>query len=368
MKPKRYLLLTIACLISFFPAPSAALQALPIGEKSRLCQVEILAYLRELRSMVLNFPCAPFPECQGPQVANKQEFLKQYQDTKKVYQEGLIYYYEGNYLNAYGRFVQGLDNLDMLLEELSQSYLARARYMMREAIEKKNPQDPDDISATNIFVEYGPKSYRRKTITSNRESPRSKRDYKAKEYNWIQIRHRLDGNMKKGYEHFALAQKARLKAFKVIDEEKLAKDNRKGVKRISFDQRRRRVSYYLASIRLARLAKANAGYIFALKYPYDTYALQNPFGKTEKGRFDAAKVPVIENVRMNWSENPYVSLYKLHPIFDLRVPPEFRRDLVDIRGEAYDEVSDKLLRLKYSANKPASYEVLSEVKTQSFQR
>ena len=76
--------------------------------------------------------------------------------------------------------------------------------------------------------------------------------------------------------------------------------------RVTPDQRKQRIEFYLGSIRMAQLAKVNAAFIYQLKYPFDNYALHNVHGFTEQGGFEEREVPKLEDVRMNWTDNPYV--------------------------------------------------------------
>ena len=380
---------------------SSSLAAESVLEKSKQLRVELLQYLRQMRSMVNNFPCSPFPQCfdgtkpssqetapeqtEGSQEKIEIDFVKKYEEAQRIYQEGLIYYFEANFLNAYARFIAVQKILDNALEELSQSYLERTGHMLREAIEKKIPEDPDDKSLSTVILQYGPDTLRRRIFKQDRETPQTQRSYKAKETRWLNNKFRLEGNLRMGYEHLGLAKKARLKAFRVVsaanvlpvfDPEEEKQKNQEAAQageaeqagtvppalkkqEITLPQRRKRITYYLKSIHLCRKAKANAGFIFMLKYPYDNYALQNPYGQTEKGIHKEVEVPAIEDVRMNWSQNPYVNLKKLHPVYDLRVTAEFRRDLVDARDEIYKDQMNRLVRLELLEKKPESFQKTS---------
>ena len=363
MKDLRLYTYSLLLLLLFIFIPSGkTIKARSVAESSMELRVNLLKYLRHLRVMVLNFPCSPYPECAPNGQVNPQlvdtDFIKEYNEAKKAYQEGLIYFYEARYLNAYSRFLSMQDKIENVLEELSQTYLERTRYMLREAIEKKNPLDPSDRSIADIAVNYGRKSHKVELFTSDRESPQTNRSYDSKEVHWMKNKHKLEGNMRMGYTFFGLAEKARLKAFKVARDNRSNKKEDKERKQVSPRQRKNRINYYFASIQLCRRAKSNAGYIFALKYPYDSYALHNPFATSEKGRFEEVKIPTIENVRMTWFENPHLELLNLHPVFDLSLPPTFRRDLSDVRNQAYEEQVDLKIRLKHNKIKPKGFEEL----------
>ncbi|MBX7059296.1 MAG: hypothetical protein K1X75_14620 [Leptospirales bacterium] len=332
------------------------LSAESVAEKAQTKRIEMVQYMRILEPLVYNFPCEPFPACMDQLRAPGDSVriaegprIKQYLDIKQIYQQGMVYFYEGNYINAYNRFLDTQVRVDHLLEELSQSYLERAEIMLRDAIEKKNPNDPDDRTVVDISVQFGPGSRRRQDFAIDRESPQTGRRYNARDYHWAMNKYRIEKNVEYGYRHLGMAKEARYRALR-------ADANNTPEQRINPDQRRNRIELYIASIHLARMAKMNAAFLFALKYPFDNYALQNPFGQTEAGLVQEPYTPTLEDVRMTWSENPYVLPKALHPIFDLRTPAEYRRDEVDARNEIYQDMVDSLVRMQYVEEKPQSFQ------------
>ena len=106
---------------------------------------------------------------------------------------------------------------------------------------------------------------------------------------------------------------------------------------------------------MAQQAKINAAFLYQLKYPFDNYALHNVHGYTEQGEFEERAVPKIEDVRMNWTENPYVLPKSLHPAFDLSLPAQYRRDTSDSQGMIYEEEVDIVVRMRYYDDKPESF-------------
>lgn len=343
----------LLCLtLGVFVAPQAT-NAYSVAEKAQLKRIELVQYLRKLKPMVYNFPCKPFPECYQPpedgkiytQTGARVDLFK---DIKRVYQEGTIYYFEGNYLNAYNRFLDAQVRTERLLEDLSQFYLDRTEQMLRDSIEKKNPDDPEDMSVVDIQVEYGPASRKRRDFQNDRDAPLSKRRYKAKEAHWAYNKYRIEKNVEKGYEHLGLAKLARQRALRV--DRNLTKNQR-----LTPAQRKARIEFYLGSIRMAQLAKVNGAFLYQLKYPFDNYALHNVHGFSEGGRFEERAVPKIEDIRMNWTENPYVLPKKLHPAFDLSMPAVYRRDISDAQGMIHEEEVDILVRMRYYDDKPESF-------------
>lgn len=343
------LILSAALFALLVPTPG---NAYSVAEKAQLKRIEIVQYLRQMKPMVYNFPCEPFPACYKAPEGNIKnqtgERVDLFKEIKRVYQEGTIYYFEGNYLNAYNRFLDAQVRTERLLEGLSQFYLDRTEQMMRDAVEKKNPNDPDDMNVVDIQVEYGPASRKRIDFGNDREAPLTKRRYEAKEAHWAYNKYRIEKNVEKGYEYLGLAKLARQRALMV--DRNMTKNQK-----LNPDQRAQRIEFYLGSIRMAQQAKINAAFLYQLKYPFDNYALHNVHGYTEQGEFEERAVPKIEDVRMNWTENPYVLPKSLHPAFDLSLPAQYRRDTSDSQGMIYEEEVDIVVRMRYYDDKPESF-------------
>lgn len=330
--------------------PYREARSFSVAEKARSKRLEVISYLREMRPMVFNFPCEPFPKCNadaandGAKLEPKDR-VKQYNEIKRVYQEGLVYFFEGSYINAYNRFLDSQRRTENLLEGLSQSYLDRSEHMMRDAIEQKDSNSEEDLPIVDISIEYGPNSKMRKDFTQDRESPKEQRRYNPRLFHYATNKYHIEANMEKGYNTLGKAREVREEALMI--DAALPKH-----RKTTPDHVKKRIEYYLATIRLSRQAKENAYFIFQLKYPYDNYALQNPTGKTEKRDEKNGEVPALDGKQMNWAENPYLTLKDLHPIFDLRVPTEYRRDAVDARSMVYNEEVDMNIKFKFHKEKP----------------
>lgn len=399
-----------------------------VAEKASDKKNEVIHYLRSLRPMVYNFPCEPFPDCiatvqpintsspngqttgaqtgattggqtTGTQTTGGQTTggqtnqagvtlnrIRLYEDVKRVYQEGLIYLYEGNYINAYNRFLESQMKTEEMLESLSQAYIDRTEEMMRAAIEKKHPDDPMDMAVVDISIEFGPQSKMRRDFKIDRVAPNDNRRYDERQYHYVMAKYDIEQNMKMGYEQLGLAREARLKAL-MVDNNLTAQQT------VQPHHRKMRIELYIRTIEFCRQAKRNAEYIYQLKYPYDNYALMNlpdnftnprkltdqnkidEYLKTHPGEFtndlyevdvagrDASgnpitrpvtlRVPSVENRRMNWYRNPYIFPEQLHPIFDLRLPQIYRRDAVDVRNMVYVDEIDANINFKYYKVKPS---------------
>ena len=356
MKRTNFLLRTLlAASLLWVPQLSGPVEAESVAEKAQQKRIEVIRYLRFIRPMVYNFPCDPMPGCIADLEANggieeaEGSRVRPYEEIKRIYQEGMVYYFEGNYLNAYSRMLDAQQRTDALLESLSQSYLDRTDQMMRDAIEIKNENDPNDRSVVDISIDYGPNSRRRRDFETDREAPSTERRYDSQEVHWARNKFRIEKNVEMGYHLLGLARQARERALHVDQ-------NLRNEERLNPDQRRARIEFYLASIVLARRAKVNAAFIYQLKYPYDNYALFNHYGFTEAGRTEEAEVPTIEDVRMTWYENPYVLPKRLHPVFDMRLPEQYRRDATDSRAEVYQDEVDLRVRLEFNDVRPESFE------------
>lgn len=334
---------TIAILAS---ALAGAVYPESVAEKASDKRTELIAYLRDLRPMILNFPCEPMPACL-PQGDDKTEpeRIKAYNEIKRIYQEGLVYYYERNFVNAYNRFLDAQGRMEQVMEAVSQSYLDRTEVMLRDAIEKKNPNDMSDYSVTDISVEMGPSSKIRRDMKMKREAPSETRRYDPRQFHYVMAKHEIEKNMEMGYNVLGSAREARMKALMV--DKNLAPHQK-----IEPHHRRMRIEFYVSSIQLCRQAKRNAENIFALKYPYDNYALLNPSGKSEKLKDKAGEVPEIAGSKMNWSKNPFVFPKDLNPVFDLRLPEAYRRDAVDTRNLVYADEIDVNVKFRYFQGKP----------------
>ncbi|MCB1172320.1 MAG: hypothetical protein KDK39_02085 [Leptospiraceae bacterium] len=341
---RKITLLTLPAILAGILAITNTSDAFSVAEKAQKRRIEMIQYLRFMKPMVYNFPCEPFPDCYVAAKKNDKigelDLIARFSEVKRVYQEGMVYYYEGQYLKAYNRFLDSQVRIEAILERLSQWYINRTEVMMRDALEKKNQDDPEDMSLIDVSIEYGPNSRKRRDFSDDREAPHTARRYDSRETHWARNKWVLENNLAKGYERLGLARKARALGLEV--DRKLRKHEK-----TTPDQREKRIEYYLASIQLARQAKQNAAYIFQLKYPYDNYALMNTYGLSEAGRKDDPQVPKLEDITMNWSKNPYVFPVRLHPVFDLRLPAKYRRDATDSRQELYEEEVDILVRMKY---------------------
>ncbi|BDA80079.1 hypothetical protein LPTSP3_g30090 [Leptospira kobayashii] len=321
-----------------------------VSNKSYKKRIELLTYLRELEPIVKNFR-GEDPEG-NPAALNaaegKEGFrLKKYLEAKRIYQEGLQYYFEGNYVASYQRFLECQLGVEKMLEELSQLYILRAEEMMKVAMERKNANNPLDKALLDISIEYGKGSYFRSDVMDQpREAPFSRRMYDAKEVHYVYNKYSIEKNMELGYRHLGLAKEARINALKV--ERNLEKHQK-----LQPSHRKFRIENYFGSISLSRDSKANAINIYKLKYPYDNYFLSNSQAKSEpvrdeNGAYSEGQPVKVEGVTYDFSNNPYIRFdHRLQAMFDVRIPEEYRVDYADTRGRIYEVDSNNMVFLKY---------------------
>lgn len=325
----------------------APVEARSVGEKAAQKRVEILGYLRMVRPMVMNFPCEPQPQCVETAVAAKETpaRIKEYNEVKRVYQEGLVYLVERNYINSYLRFLDAQKRTEALMEKMSQVYIDRAESMMRDAIEQKDPNDPRDSTLVDISIEYGPNSKLRRDFQYDREAPNEGRRYDPRIVHYARNKYRIEANVEKGYHHLGMAKEARLKALLV--DSHLAPHQK-----LEPRHRSQRIDRYMQTVILARLAKFNAEVIFNLKYPYDNYKIDE-LPKEFTDGFDAEKVPALDKVKMEWINNPYYLPKERHPVFNLSIPEAYRVDATDARSLVHSDEVDMRIKFKFLKKSPA---------------
>ena len=338
-------ILTTAALLVLFV--DSGLQAGSVGEKAAAKRVEILGYLRMVRPMVLNFPCEPFPNCEATAIAAKESpaRIKEYNEVKRVYQEGLIYLMEGNYLNSYLRFLDAQKRTEAMMEEISQTYIDRAETMLRDSLEQKETANPRDVSLVDISIEYGPGSKLRRDFSYNRNPPGEGRRFDPRLTHYAWNKYRIEKNVEMGYHHLGLAKQARLKAL-LVDSHLPAHRTMEPI------HRQERIDMYFKTVILARLAKYNAEMVYVLKYPHDNYQIDELPTDIADG-FDKARVPALESVKMEWINNPYYLPKVRDPVFNMSVPPGYRRDLSDARNLVHEDEVNMRLKFKFIKQSPA---------------
>ena len=331
-----------------------AVYAEAVSAKAYSKRVELLGYLRELEPIVKNFRGnnkdgqeAAFDAEEGKEGVR----VTRYNELKNLYQEGLLYYYEGNHVNSYRRFLEAQVGMEQMLEEISQNYIERAEEMLKAAVEKKNSNNPEDRNLIDISIEFSNKTRTFNNFKTDRESPMTRRMYNPREFHYVINKYAIEKNMEYGYKFLGLAKQARIDALRI--ENNLMKHQK-----LQPQHRAYRIRQYFGAISLCRDAKTNAVNIFKLKYPYDNYYLFRSDSKSEtlvddKGNKVEGKPVVIEGVQMDYTNNPYVEFndQKLNPALDLRIPENFRVDAADNMNLVYQEEVNTRIKLKWDPDR-----------------
>lgn len=322
-------------------------------------RVEILGYLRVLEPIVKNYPGDPAEkkaEPAGTTAANPEkavgERLRKYNDIKRIYQEGLLLFFEGGlpgYVKSYNRFIEAQVHIEQLMEELTDKYIRDTETMLLASINKKPDEEyadnkdnkEVDKALVDISVEFGRGSKVNAEHSEAREAPVYRRQYKPKEYHYVLNKHAIEESTEMGFRLLGQAKSAQQDGIRI--ENHIDKPRQS----IQPEQRKKRIEQYFTAINKCKDARATAVNIFHLKYPYDNEYLQGDkevTQGTEKTGADPA------GVTMNYRINPYVVLKKLNPIFDNSIPNKYKRDAVDILGKVYDEEVDE--KIRFSTIKP----------------
>ncbi|AOP33628.1 hypothetical protein A0128_07060 [Leptospira tipperaryensis] len=356
---KRLILILIA--ISILPV---SVFGEAVSSKAYKKRVELLTYLRAIEPIVRNYK-GEVPGGQNQQNAGTQpaagsqtgttpepdgDRVKKYKELKRLYQEGLQYYFENNHVNAYRRFLEAQLGTEMLLEELSQYYVERSDEILKAAIEKKNQNNPEDRNLVDIAIELSKNSFIVRDMTADRESPLTRRMYNPRDFHYVTNKYAIEKNMETGYKFLGLAKETRNNALKI--EKHLEKHQK-----LQPSHRKHRIEHYLAAIQLCRDARANAINIFKLKYPYDNYFLFKSDAKTEAIRDDEGKagpsdVVTLQGATYDFSQNPTLEYdHRMSPVFDRRIPEEYRRDAVDVLERIFDDEVKNRIYLKWDPEK-----------------
>lgn len=368
MRKIYYFLITL--LITTFII-STQIQAQPVSNKAYTKRVELLGYLREIETIVKNYPILeenwekPQPDDPQPKGRFQGDSVSRYDKIKRLFQQGLVYYFEQNYVNSYTRLLEAQLETEQLLEDVSQFYINRTEEMLKSALDRKDENDPIDKDVISISIEFGPGSKIRSHQLEPREAPKIQRQYEPKEYHYVLNKYAIEQNISQGYRKLSEAKEHRIKALKF-------ENNLEKYQTLNPTHRKYRIESYLATIHKCREARANALEVFKLKYPYDNYYLtaaetekQNPdYGDVVKGNnsqvnalafseYDQGKDKPIE-AKMVYKNNPYVNYKNLNPVFDQRIPEKYKRDAIDILKKVYEEEIDHNIRLRYDpANRAA---------------
>jgi hypothetical protein len=325
-----------------FLAGLTQVQADPVMSKANETRVDLLKYLRTLEPIVRNYPGkdkdGKEASFEAPAGAEGDRIVK-YNAIKRLFQEGVMYYYEGRYPNSYRRFLEAQLNVENLLEDISQMYIESTDEILKASLEKKDAKGDDngeyknatiDKDFVDISVEYGRGSDIISNFKTNRETPAYGRIYEPREYHYAINKGKIENSVSTGYKLLGQAKAAKLYALKL--EQRLERHQK-----LQPDHRKFRIEKYIDVVTKCRDAKKVAFNIYSLKYPLDNEYLQ----KDEKFK--------LEGEENNYRVNPYVVQAKLHPLFDNRIPAIYRRDAVDVMGRVFIDDVNEMIKFKHTS-------------------
>ncbi|MDH5717199.1 MAG: hypothetical protein OEZ22_06140 [Spirochaetia bacterium] len=271
-----------------FTASISQLHAISAAEKAREKRVELMDAIVFLNTAVTNFGTG--------------EQKNQYDEFKSKSSKALAFYFEENYSEAYKQFLEVQLDIEKLLENLSSQYIERSEKMMSELV----------TEVMDINIEYD-KRGEYVTQTLKNKEPNLQRTYDHVNYHLTYDKRPMTFSIDYGYKDLGTAKKVRQRA---IDIEKHLEEGQKLTPR----HRKERIEKYIATIKICRKAKDKALNIHRLNNRNDIYSVQTQY-----------------------KDNPYMVEKKLDPVFDTRIPDEYKIDANDNLNRIHEkEVSYKL--------------------------
>jgi len=277
---------------------SGSILAEPVSLKAKKKKSELMTALIYINIPILNFA----------HENKKDKWYETYNDLQEQYNIALEDYLERNYLESYRRFLSIEIEIEKLFSKISQFYIDRTGEMLKN-------------SARNVIrlnIRYNKKSEIIRRFLTNTEPGFVTSSYDPKAFHYSYDVKTIMNNLELGYRKLGQAKKERQRALKLEKYLDLDKNNKLN---IPSSMRRERIISYMNVINLSRKSKKNALYIFQLLRKYEAYCMQT-----------------------NFRENYYYIEKKLDPVFDYRIPPEYRRDASDVISAVYKiEIDDKKL-------------------------
>lgn len=289
---------------------ASAVKAVSLAELAQDLRQDSRFYMVSLETIIANFGTD----------ANKET----YNDIKKKYVSAVGFYYERDFAEAYRLYTEIQQSIETLAEDLSLKYIERSQKMLIDFSSK----------IIDLETKYDKNSELAKTLKANRVSYfneekkkelMSSRFYNPKIVHYTYDRYSILDNLAYGFGNLGTAKEAREKAQSM---DKYLGKEQKPYPRL----RDKKIRAYLASIERCRDAKANAIRMLQLYNRNDEYTVQgnvtfNPENKEFK-------------------ENPFLVEHSLDPVFDPRIPQEYRIDAEDVRDRNYQEQVDMKLNGK----------------------
>lgn len=267
-------------LLLFVAQPASSLT---VSEKAKIKRGQTLDLMVFLEVPLKNF--------QTP------ELEKEYAEIKAKFRASLTYYYEVNYLESYRGFLETLVMLEKLYEKLSLQYVDRTNQMLQKAAQ----------TIVQVEIEFHKKAIKNTLFDRDRLAPKEKQMYDPTEFHFTYTKRDIASNLEMGYNILTEAKEIRQMA---MDVDKFLEED----KEMDPNTRLRRVEMYRAVINRCRQSKQNAVQAFRLINKHEVYKVQDQF-----------------------KNNYYAKEYNLDPVFDPRIPDQYKVDASDSLNRLHSE-------------------------------
>lgn len=244
-----------------------------------------------------------------------EENKKSYAEIKKKYTSALGFYYERDYAEAYRLYSEVQKSIESLAEDLSLQYIERTQKILVDFTSR----------IIDLETKYDKSSELAKTLRTNRVSyydAEAKKELMSNRFYSPKIVHKsydrfsiLD-NLEYGYGNLGKAKFVRERA---QAQDKYLLEGQAPTTRM----RDKKVRAYIATIKHSREAKANALRMFQLYNRLDEYTVQGNV--------------IFDKETKEFKENPFLVESRIDPIFDQRIPEEYRIDAEDVLNRNYKE-------------------------------
>ncbi len=234
-----------------------------------------MSVLRQVKPMIENF--------------KTDELYASYQKLLKNFEEATLDYYSNNYDDSYVKFYNLKLEMMKFLEQLADVYIKRTKLLLSASIKDNN--------AINIFLEYNKQSgyaeYFKKPFDPLKDVKPYNADFTAKDFHFFYDSPKLEDWLHSGYYYQSMASK-------IFQDKEI--EFIKTRKKIKTDNINYIIEKYLDVISYCRTAKQCALEIYKCKNEHDTGAI-------------LAKYKIRKD--------------QLTPIFDDRIPEDYKVDAVD---------------------------------------
>ncbi len=228
-----------------------------------------------------------------------------YEKIKFTYGRALAFFFEDDFVRAYGAFLAVQKKLEKIYEKMSLEYINRTELILQQSIQV----------LVEVDIRYNPKSNIINRMLTDIEPPDEKPYYKEKEFHFTYDKKSMVRNIDRAYYLLGHAKKLRKKGVDLIK-------NLEEEAPIPVQYRAQRVEDYKRTIEICRLAKRNGIRVYQ-------YMNRNR----------------LYNAEPSYRDNPAFFEKKIDPVFDLTIPKDYRIDMNDTYNRIHaDELDYKIKR------------------------